>query len=94
MLKNFHPNLCDLMLSRPGNPNRIISATLLIPCWGSGGTSTISFVIGTGTCDGVIGGDKATASLAETLPNMGKQGFIVMSFVSSVLLLFLNVDLK
>ena len=82
------------MLSRPGNPNRIISATLLIPFWGSGGTSIISFVIGTGTCDGVIGGDKATASLAETLPNMGKQGFEVISFVSFVLLLFRNVDYK
>ena len=36
---NCHLNLCDLILSRPGKPNRIISDTLLIPGFGSGGIS-------------------------------------------------------
>ena len=71
-------NLCDLILSRPGKPNRIISATLLIPGFGSGGISVNSFCIGTGTSDGVIAGDKAVD--ADTLPKIGRPGLTLNPF--------------
>ena len=73
------------MLSRPGNPNLIISATLLIPGLGSGGMSNASFPMGTGTSDGVIGGERAVD--ANTVPNIGKAGVIhdiPFSLVSSL----------
>ena len=81
-----HINLCDLILSRPGNPNRIISATLLIPGLGSAGISITSFEIGTGTSEGVIGGERAVD--AETFPKRGKPGFTEMALSVSWLLFF------
>ena len=69
---NCHLNLCDLTLSSPGNPNRIISETLLIPGLGSGGISIKSCFMGTDTSDGVTAG--ASAVVADTVPKMGKPG--------------------
>ena len=71
------------MLSRPGKPKRIISATLLNPGFGSGGISINSFSIGTATSDGVIGGDKAVD--ADTLPKIGRPGWTLSLFVTSPL---------
>ena len=55
--KKIHSYLCDLMLSNPGNPNRMISPIRLIPAGGSAGRPSV--LGGTATSAGVTTGDSS-----------------------------------
>ena len=72
--ETYLTHFLDRILSKPGNPNLIISATRLIPFWGSGG---ISFLFNSGIGigkDEVVGGDITATEAAETVPNFGHPG--------------------
>ena len=62
------------MLSKPGNPNLIISATLLYPLGGSAGMRSLGFSGINGTAGSVIAGDITTAEAAETVPETKIKG--------------------
>ena len=65
-------DLWDLMWSRPGNPNRIISDIRFVPGAGSGGIPD-SF-LGTGTAGTAGTGARAIGSAAETEAKIGRPG--------------------
>jgi len=75
VVRNAFANyLLDRTLSKPGNPNLMISATRLKPFWGSAGTKSALGEGTNGTAGSVIAGDKTAAVAAETVPKIGKPG--------------------
>lgn len=68
--------LRERILSNPGNPNRMISETLLKPFGGSGGIKSIFFSGTIGTAGSDNAGDIIAAEAADTVPKMGNPGFL------------------
>ena len=71
LMKKKITHFLDLILSNPGNPNLIISATRLMPFWGSGGMTSL-LTSGIVNCE--VDGDNTAAVAADTVANFGNPG--------------------
>jgi hypothetical protein len=88
------------MLSNPGNPNLIISATRLIPFSGSGGISSNKDLEGFFSFNeitelvSVVVVDKTTGEAADTVAKIGKHGGLKLLLSKSFKDLFQQIPAK